>query len=41
MAGMRDFILVFVHVIVATARLMRPDGLRSVVPVPPSAGNSY
>jgi hypothetical protein len=31
MAGMRDFILLFVHVIVTMARLAGPRGLRSVV----------
>jgi hypothetical protein len=31
MAGMRDFILLFVHVIVTMARLAGPGGLRSVV----------
>ena len=31
MSGMRDFILLFVHVIVTTARLAGPGGLRSVV----------
>ena len=28
---MRDFLILFVHVIVTLARLARPDGLRSVV----------
>src|SRR6516225_648222 len=31
MSGMRDFILLFVHVIVTLARLAGPGGLRSVV----------
>ena len=31
MSGMRDFILLFVHVIVTMARLAGPRGLRSVV----------
>src|SRR5919106_4533742 len=31
MAGMRDFLTLFVHVIVTMARLARPGGLRSVV----------
>ena len=31
MAGMRDFIVLFVHVIVTLARLAGPGGLRSVV----------
>ncbi|HKE20740.1 MAG TPA: hypothetical protein VKB88_00030 [Bryobacteraceae bacterium] len=31
MSGMRDFILLFVHVIVTMARLAGPGGLRSVV----------
>ena len=31
MAGMRDLILLFVHVIVTMARLAGPGGLRSVV----------
>src|SRR5215472_2440084 len=31
MAGMRDFIVLFVHVIVTMARLAGPGGLRSVV----------
>jgi hypothetical protein len=30
MSGMRDFILLFVHVIVTMARLAGPGGLRSV-----------
>ena len=30
-AGMRDFAIVFVHLIVTLARLARPGGLRSVV----------
>src|SRR6185369_8687741 len=29
--GMRDFVIVFVHLIVTLARLARPGGLRSVV----------
>src|SRR5215469_13126805 len=31
MAGMRDFAILFVHLIVTLARLARPGGLRSVV----------
>jgi hypothetical protein len=30
-AGMRDFLILFIHVIVTLARLARPGGLRSVV----------
>jgi hypothetical protein len=30
-AGMRDFIILFIHVIVTMARLAGPGGLRSVV----------
>ena len=30
-AGMRDFAVVFIHLIVTLARLARPGGLRSVV----------
>ena len=31
MAGMRDLLVLFVHLIVAMARLAQPGGLRSVV----------
>lgn len=30
-AGMRDFLILFVHLIATVARLARPGGLRSVV----------
>ena len=30
-AGMRDFLILFVHLIVTVARLAKPGGLRSVV----------
>ena len=30
-AGMRDFVILFVHLIVTVARLARPGGVRSVV----------